>query len=360
MYIRPFPPVFPHAALIPAPDAFFAVVKEDYREYRRRGMFCEPAGEALLVYRLRENGRSYTGVIAALPAEQYEDGTIRQHEGTLAASEQQQLQLLMLREAVVKPVLLTYPAREGIRRLLSEAVSTAQRVLFVKDEPAISHEVFALPAGSDLERELRAAFANVPTAYIADGHHRCATVARYNRERRARGQADVPLLAALFSGEEVRVNPYHRVVQLPTTLSPLALVARLSDLCTVEPLPEATAPRRAGELTMILRDEAFRLRWRTPNTTAQLDAGRFNDEVATPIFGVRDIRTDQRVTYVPGAEGLAGVLAHVQHRADLVGFLLHGIDAEDMFGIVDAGGIMPPKSTWFEPRLRNGLTVLEL
>ena len=324
-------------------------------------MFREPAGEALLVYRLREHGRSYTGLIAALPAEQYDDGTLKRHEGTLSASEQQQLQLLLLRQAVVKPVLLTYPAQSAIDELLREAVSGGERALFVEDEPDISHELFAVAAGSALERALRTAFAKtVPAAYIADGHHRCATLSLYNRERAGRGEASVPLLAALFSSEEVAVNPYHRIVQLPGKTSALSLMARLSAVCAVAPLPELTAPGRRGELTMVLHDEAFRLRWRRGSTADEIDPGRFNDEIATPLFGITDIRTDQRVTYVPGAEGVRGILDRVQHRPDLVGFLLHGIRPEDMFRVADAGGVMPPKSTWFEPRLRNGLCVMEI
>ncbi len=353
----------PKTALLSAPDAFFEVVKQDYREYRKRGMFVEHDREGLLVYRLRENGRTFTGLICGVPAEEYESGTIHHHEGTLAASEQQQLQLLMLREAQVKPVLLTYPAVVGVERVLAKAVAECPLLIAVDDGPHIRHEVYEVSPGTPLFEELQAAFAKtVDAVYIADGHHRCSTVALYNRRQVAQGKPTIPLLAGLFASSEVCINPYHRVAQLPVDLSPLALMARLSQVCSVELLAAPSMPSGPGKLTMLLRDESFGLTWRGDRLDANgsgLDAGRFNESIARDIFGVRDIRTDQRITYVPGTLGTRGMIDLVQHRPDRVGFMLFGLAPKQLFDVVDAGGILPPKSTWFEPRMRNGLVVLE-
>ncbi len=355
--------MLPKTALLAAPDAFFEVVKQDYREYRTRGMFFEHDREGLLVYRLRENGRVFTGLICGVPAEEYEAGTIRHHEGTLAASEQQQLQLLMLRQAQVKPVLLTYPAVALVDQVLAKAVAEAPLLIAVDDGPAIRHEVYEVTPDTALFVELQTAFAKtVDSVYIADGHHRCSTVALYNREHLAQGKPIIPLLAGLFSSSEVDINPYHRVAQLPVDLSPLALMAALAKVCTIDRLPTPSEPSGAGEVTMLLRDESFGLRWREgalPPGSSTLDAGRFNESIARDIFGVVDIRTDQRITYVPGTLGTRGMIDMVQHRPDRVGFMLYGLAPQQLFDVVDAGGILPPKSTWFEPRMRNGLVVLE-
>lgn len=346
-----------------APDAFFEVVKQDYRDYRSRGMFFDHGREALLVYRLRENGRYFTGLICGVPAEEYESGSIKHHEGTLAASEQQQLQLLLLREAMVKPVLLTYPTVAAVEQVLAEAVARAPLAIAVDDGPELRHEVYEVLPGTPLFERLQAAFAKtVPGVYIADGHHRCSTVALYNRAQVAQGKPTLPLLAALFSSSEVNINPYHRVVQLPVDLSPLTLMAKLSQVCTIERLSTPSEPSTAGKVTMLLRDESFGLRWREEalvSGSSSLDAGRFNELIARDIFGVEDIRTDQRITYVPGTLGTRGMIDMVQHRPDRVGFMLYGLAPEQLFAVVDAGGILPPKSTWFEPRMRNGLVVLE-
>jgi len=370
--IDSFSPILPNTALVASADAFFGVIKNDYLNYRKRGMFLEHPEKCILVYRLLENESSYLGIIAGLPADQYTDGKVKKHEGTLAASEQQQLQLLVLREAVVKPVLLTYPAVAEVDNALEKLVSTQTPFLSIQDGKSIRHELFEVREGSPEEEFFKSAFAKtVDALYIADGHHRCSTLALYNRQQIAKGEAPVPLLAALFSSKQVNVQAFHRSVHLPVGLSPLALLAKLSDLCTIVPLSAPELPQERHQMTLLIGDESFSLRWREEvfikpeldegaKNGIALDAGLFNQLIAAPIFGITDVRTDERITYVPGNKGLRGMLDRVQRRTDRVGFMLHGIEAEDLFQIVDAGLIMPPKSTWFEPRLRNGLVVLEV
>ena len=372
MIVDSFNPILPNTALVASADAFFGVVKHDYLNYRKRGMFLEHPERCMLVYRLRENDSTYLGLIAGLPADQYSNGQIKKHEGTLAASEQQQLQLLVLREAVVKPVLLTYPAITGIDDQLEKIVNNHTPILSIEDGKSISHELFEVKEGSPEEQSLKSAFAKtVDALYIADGHHRCSTLALYNHQQAAKGEPPVPLMAALFSSKQVNVQAFHRSVHLPVDLSPLSLLAKLSDLCIIEPLPEPALPKERHQMTLLIGDESFSLRWRkdvfenpasgiNSKNGIALDAGLFNQLVAGPVFGITDVRTDQRITYVPGNKGLRGMLDRVQRRPDRVGFMLYGIEAEDLFNIVDAGLIMPPKSTWFEPRLRNGLVVLEV
>jgi len=323
----------------------------------------------MLVYRLRENTSNYLGIIVGLPADQYTEGKIKKHEGTLAASEQQQLQLLVLREAVVKPVLLTYPSVSEIDERLHQVASTQIPLLSIEDGDSICHELFEVEHGSEHEWYFKSAFAKtVDALYIADGHHRCSTLERYNKQQAAKGEAPVPLMAALFSSKQVNVQAFHRSVHLPVELSPLALLARLSDLCSIIPLSEPELPTQRHQMTLLIGDESFSLRWRPEcfpqgekkNPKILLDAGLFNQLIAGPIFGINDVRTDERIAYVPGNKGLRGMLDRVQRRPDRVGFMLYGIEAEDLFQIVDEGLIMPPKSTWFEPRLRNGLVVLEV
>ena len=370
--IESFSPVLPNTALVASADAFFSVVKHDYLNYRNRGMFLEHPEKCMLVYRLRENDSSYLGLITGLPAEQYASGKIKKHEGTLAVSEQQQLQLLVLREAVVKPVLLTYPAVSAIDKKLQEVADTQEPFLLIEDGDSIRHELFEVNQGSEAEEFFKSAFAKtVDSLYIADGHHRCSTLSLYNREQKVRGEKEVPLLAALFSSRQVNVQAFHRSLQLPVDLSPLALVAKLSDLCEITPLAEPEVPKERHHMTLLIGDESFSLCWREkvfseressgdPKDKIALDAGLFNELIAAPIFGITDVRTDERISYIPGNKGLRGMLDRVQRRTDRVGFMLFGIEAEDLFEIVDAGLIMPPKSTWFEPRLRNGLVVLEV
>ena len=364
MHIESFRPVLPNTALISSADTFFGVIKESYLDFRNRGMFVDHPDEGLLVYKLQEAGATYLGVIAALPADQYRNGTIKKHEGTLAASEQLQLQLLVLRKAVVKPVLLTYPAVDEIENLLQEVISKQAPTLTISDGVDIQHELYSLAKGSAYEQRLSTAFAKtVDHTYIADGHHRTSTVDLYNKQLESKGKPPIPLLAALFSSKQVQVRAYNRAVQIPVDLSPLTLMAKLGSKFDIQPIPEAILPSQKHEIIMLLNYETFRLTWRKEVLSKEgihLDAGLFNELVTGPIFGITDVRTDVRITYIPGNMGIRGMLDKVQHRPDRVGFLLYGLEASDMIAVVDAGQIMPPKSTWFEPRLRNGLVVLEI
>lgn len=364
MRIEPLRAVLPNPALIASAETFFGVVKEHYLEYRARGMFDPPTAAGLWVYRLREGGETYTGVLAGMPAEQLADGSVKRHEGTLAASEQSQLQLLVLRSAAVKPVLLTYPRSEEVAAAIAAITDEHAPTLAIDDGPDVRHELYFAAAQVPAARRLTEAFGQrVSAVYIADGHHRVRSLELYNARRQSDGLAPVPLFAGLFAGDQVRVRPYHRVVQLPVGLTPLALLARLSHLCEIEVHPEPIAPPAMHHLTLLLGGETFGLRWRTevvPDHGVVLDAGLFNRLVAGPIFGIDDVRTDTRITYVPGAQGIELVVGAVASRPDCAGFLLHGVQARDMFAVVDAGMVMPPKSTWFEPRMRNGLAVMEV
>ncbi len=364
MRIEPFRPVLPNTELIASADTFFGVIKEHYLDYRERDMFESSEESGIFVYRLREAGANFLGLIAGVPNELYRNGTIKRHEGTLAASEQQQLQLLMLRQAMVKPVLLTYPSDPQIEDLLQEVSTTHEPLLKLTDGDAIEHELFRVEADSTHGQALISAFAKtVHSAYIADGHHRCSVLDIYNKQLEAKGEAPVPLMAALFSDEQVRVQAYHRVVQLPVNVSALSLMAQLSTLFEIKPIKVAALPSQPHELTMLLQDEAFRLVWRAgivPEHGITLDAGLINELVMGPIFGITSVRTDSRISYVPGGQGMGNIIDRVQRRANRVGFMLYGLEARDMFAVVDAGMIMPPKSTWFEPRLRNGLVVMEV
>ena len=364
MIIEPFCPVLPNAALIASAETFFQAVRDSYLDYRHRGMFIEHPRPCLLVYRLTENEQVYYGILAALPADQYSNGLIKKHEGTLAASEQQQLQLLVLREAVVKPVLLTYPAQESVDRLLAQIAGAQVALLRLADGTRTEHELFEVKPESEDGKKLLEAFAqNIEALYIADGHHRCSVLELYNRQLLQQGQKPVPLLAAVFSSAQVNINAYHRIVQLSADLSPLKLLAKLSCLFEIEALSEPFLPENRGEMVAIIADESFRLRWRKPildQNPDALDAGLFNDLIAEPIFGISDIRNDQRISYLPGSFGLRGMLDRVQRKHDRVGFLLYAVAPEQMFAVVDRGEIMPPKSTWFEPRMRDGLVTLEI
>ncbi len=369
MQVRPFRAVYPRKKLITSPDSFFGKVKEEYPVFRDSGFFKQRKQDGMYIYRIDEARRSYTGLLLLSSMEDYEQGHIKVHEHTLAAKEQRQIQLLMHRRAVVKPVLLTYPAVEGIDKLLKKQMKEKDPfVHYYFEEEDEHHWVWEIKDEKTLARLQKFFEEQVPVAYIADGHHRTAAMSRLRRQAEEEGLSRCYdyLLTAFFPTGELDIFEFNRVVTEMDHLSPAGLMARLSALVDIEPLEEYQPPREKHEWLMLLQEEWFRLRWRPEVLEAHageevvLDVSLLNELVLHDLLHVKDPRTDSRLKYVEGPRGIDVFEQIVQKSENRIGFVLHPVDIEDFLHIADAGKVLPPKSTWFEPRMRNGLLVHDL
>jgi len=369
MQIKPFPVIFPKLELVSSPDKFCDEAKNMYQEYSSKGLFREQAQPALYVYRIEAAHRRHTGLIALNPVEDFFAGKVKKHEKTLDEREQHQIRLFLQWEALLKPVLLTYPPSASINEWL-DRYARAHKPLFSTHfaKGHQTHRAWAVTDADDIQEIQKLFAAQVHSAYIADGHHRTSTVVLLHEQ----GAAQYPqydfdhLFCAFFAADQLNILDYNRVVEALAGSSPASFVARLSGLFNINLLPAPRRPEHKHELVMCLRKEWFSLAWR-PEILAEysadqvlLDAEMLNERVLHNLLGISDVRTDQRIIYVEGNKGVRGIQKQMTQSRDRVGFMLYPVAFDDMMRLADLGESLPPKSTYFEPRLRSGLMVHSL
>jgi uncharacterized protein (DUF1015 family) len=255
------------------------------------------------------------------------------------------------------PVFLTYKPSRAVDAVVARTTATPPLFRFTASDD-VEHTIWSVNPRD--ERELISAFDAIPALYIADGHHRAASAARARRQLRgsngATGEWDT-FLAVAFPGDQMQVLPYNRVVRDLGAFTPETFLAKVREQFTVT--EGSPAPARRGEVSMYLDG-----RWYTialadapPKTgpADRLDVSRLHDGLLTPLLGIGDVRTDKRIDFVGGARGPAELEKLVNSGKFAAAFSMYPVSVDDLMTISDAGGIMPPKSTWFEPKLRDGL-----
>ena len=282
---------------------------------------------------------------------------IKKHEHTRRDKEDDRTRHMIELRAQTGPVFLTYRAASAVDRIVARA--GGQQPLFDFTAPdGVQHTIWRADA-ADM-KDLVAAFDAIPLLYIADGHHRAASAARARQQLRgangARGEWDT-VLAVAFPDNQMQVLPYNRVVKDLGSDSPQSLLAKLREQCVVTDGP--ATPARKGDVAMFLEGN-----WHTlalgagpPDVSPadRLDVSRLQDTVLTPLLGIGDVRTDKRIDFISGARGTSELERLVNSGQAAVAFSLYPVSVDDLMQVCDAGGIMPPKSTWFEPKLRDGL-----
>jgi len=323
------------------------------RRYIDAGRFvAQPP--CVFVYRLSSHGHVQRGVVAEMPIGAYLDGRIRRHEFTRVAREDALAEYIDRVRTASSPVSLAYRADDGIRDRL-DAATRATPVVSVTTEDGVAHDIWV--AGGQDATSLIDAFDAVSGAYLTDGHHRCAATARFST-----AGAEARLLVVLFPDDELRILPYHRVVR---DLGRHSTESFLADLCEgfiVEPLPggdpEAARPRARGEFAVHVDGRWFRFRLadeqaRPPEPAEAIDAAILQARVIGPLLGITDPRDDERLGYVAGAGGL-DQLERACREDWRAAFALYPTSMEELVAVADAGAVMPPKSTWFDPKPRSG------
>jgi uncharacterized protein (DUF1015 family) len=320
-------------------------------------MLVEDAAR-IYVYRLRMGDVTQTGIAACFSLDEYDRDVIKKHERTRQDKEDDRTRHLLALEAQTGPVFLIHRHASAIDRVV-ERVVTSQPLYDFTAPDGVQHTVWSVD-GRD-ERPLVEAFAEMPTLYIADGHHRAASAARARRQLRGGGAGAVgewdTFLAVAFPATQVRILPYNRVVTDLADRTPATFLDELRRRFTVQDGP--AAPVRRGDVSMFLAGK-----WHTvalgeasaaTPATDRLDVSRLQDLILNPLLGIDDPRSSKRIDFVGGLRGTNELEQAVQSGRAAVAFSMFPVGVEDLMTIADAGGIMPPKSTWFEPKLRDGL-----
>lgn len=366
MQIQPFEAVLPDLGLISSADHFFSTVKEKFNDYWESGYYKSSPQEGLYICSIQRMEQVHVGLIACVDTMDYLNGNIKRHENTLAASEQEQILQLLQRSAHVKPVMLTYRKVDEIEKLLKnymEEQEVFQEVIFETNNEI--HRFWKIEDAAFIQ-QLQSLFeANVSAAYIADGHHRTSSNALLYRRLGTDVKANPFrwLPCALFPTSEVEIYDFNRIIQGLTDFSAANFMARLSKIFEIEVLELAQKPTKKHELTLFLEREWYRLTWREEVLSAYkeekvvLDVSLLNEKVLGDILGVQDVRTDTRVKYIQGVKTMAALREKTLKAEERFAFCLYPVSIEDFLKVADADDVLPPKSTWFEPRVRSGLLV---
>jgi uncharacterized protein (DUF1015 family) len=329
---------------------------ENFAALKTRAPLVMEAVPSAYVYRLRMGNHVQAGIAACYSVAEYESDVIKKHEYTRRDKEDDRTRHMLDLRAQTGPVFLTYRASPPVDALLERA--TSGRPLFdFEAADGVQHTIWQIQP--DAQSDLAAAFRAIPALYIADGHHRAASAARVARELRqtSGGGEWETFLGVAFPHNQVQVLPYNRVVKSLGSHTPQSFLAELRKHFTMKEGPPV--PVHKGEVAMFL-DRC----WHTIELTVPreglaqadpLDVTRLQEVILTPLLGILDPRTDPRIDFVGGARGTAALEELVRSGNAAVAFSLHPVSVSELMAICDAGGIMPPKSTWFEPKLRDGL-----
>ena len=340
----------PHAA------AVYERAARNFEALRARAPLVVEETPSLYVYRLRMGGHQQTGVAGCFSLHEYDHHIIKKHEHTRPDKEDDRTRHVIRLRAQTGPVFLTYRSEVAIDDLVARVTDEWPQSGFTAAD-GVQHAIWRV--SDELTPDLVSAFAAVPAMYIADGHHRAASAARARRHFGAGGQAGEwdTFLAVAFPDAQVQILPYNRLVRDLAGHTPTSLLEALGERLSVTAGPPA--PRRHGEVSMYLDGQ-----WHTialggaPASLLpdeRLDVSRLHALILAPLLGIGDVRTDSRIDFVGGGRGTEELERRVGSRDWAVAFSLFPVGVRELMAISDGGGVMPPKSTWFEPKLRDGL-----
>jgi uncharacterized protein (DUF1015 family) len=344
-----------------APEVY-AKSAENLKKLIDGDILAREAKPCYYAYRLIMGEHAQTGLIAGASVAAYDAGRIRRHEFTRPDKEDDRVRQIEALNAQTGPVLLAHPDSDEAERLIAVAAAAAPIADLAADD-GIRHTVWRIDDDAVIER-IGAVVEAMPALYIADGHHRSAAASRVAAaRRRAGGKATDSaeyFLAVIFPARQMRILDYNRVVRDLNGLSAEAFLEAVGERCAVAPSAAAVKPERTGVFGMYLGGRWYRLAVRPELVPAQdpvrrLDVSVLTDQILGPILGIADLRRDTRIDFVGGIRGLSELERRVNCGEMAVAFAMHPTRLSELMSVADAGEVMPPKSTWFEPKLADGL-----
>ncbi|MBA3521500.1 MAG: DUF1015 domain-containing protein [Gemmatimonadales bacterium] len=346
----------------PYDPRIYARAREALDRFVAEGTLVRDEEPGLYLYRQVMEGRAQIGVVGCVHVDDYERNVIRKHEKTRPDKEDDRTRHVLALKANAEPVFLTYRARNEIDALVPPVLDTPALYDFTADD-GVRHTVWRVPDPAPFLK----AFESLNHVYVADGHHRSASAWRAGAELKAKNPAHSGseeynwFLAVLFPATQLRILPYNRLVRDLNGLSPADLLARLAPVGRVA-RTEDPRPRRAGMFCFYLAGSWYRIELEGHSVDKQdpirsLDVSLLQDRILSPILGIGDPRTDKRIDFVGGIRGTGELERRVDSGEMALAFALYPTSLDQLMAVADAGDVMPPKSTWFEPKLRSGLFV---
>lgn len=345
-----------------APEVY-AKAAQNLERMRREGILVQDRNACFYVYRLTMDQHTQTGIVAVASVAAYDQNRIRKHELTRPNKEDDRVRQIEALSAQTGPVFLVYRSHPDVDSRLARLADTAPEVDITAAD-GVRHQLWVLHDAGDIE-QLMQRFDVMPALYVADGHHRSAAASRVA----AAGRVDSGspgetardyFLSVIFPHDQVQILDYNRVVRDLNGLDRKRLLERISGRFSIEPSADPVRPVKHGEYGMYLPGQWYRLaveaaRIPKEDPVQRLDVTILANELLQPMLGIADQRTDNRIDFVGGSRGLEGLESRVDSGEMAVAFAIRPTDMEALMAVADAGEIMPPKSTWFEPKLADGL-----
>ncbi len=361
---------FPPEQDMYAPEVY-ARAAELLREHIEDGTYIEDRTRAYYIYELAWQGRVQTGLVGGCAIDEYEDGTIKRHELTRQEKERDRIEHIRALGCQTGPIFLTY-RDEPVLGIIIAAAKEGSPLYSFTDEDGVRQTVWEVARPEAVEA-IHAMFERIPCAYIADGHHRAASAVHVAQDLRDEARAAGTytgtepfnyFLSVLFPASELTILPYNRVVSDRCGMTGAELAARIAEAgFTVELADAPVTPEAPGVFGMYAKETWWRLglgeglaaQVAAGDAVSRLDASVLQEHVLAPILGIGDVRENPRISFVGGIRGVR----ELEERAGTAGaaFSLHATGIDQLLAVADAGLLMPPKSTWFEPKLRSGLFI---
>lgn len=327
--------------------------------------FLKEEKRCYYIYELTMDKRTQTGIVACASIDDYENQVIKKHENTRQEKEADRIRHVDTCNAQTGPIFLAYRADQGIRRVVEEAKKQEPLYDFVAED-GVRHRVFRIFADVQI-REIQQAFAKMESVYIADGHHRAASAVKVGQMRKkahpgCTGEEEFCFfLSVLFPDDELMIMDYNRVVKDLGGLSPAQFLDKAGSIFDLKKVSgNERRPKKKGDFSMYLDGSWYMCSVRAEDLSADpvksLDVSLLQDLLLEPVLGIHDPKTDQRIDFIGGIRGLDELERRVETDC-AVAFAMYPTDISELFAVADAGLLMPPKSTWFEPKLRSGLFI---
>ena len=348
-------------------------VVENYNMFKKNGWLVQDEEEKLYIYAQTMDGRTQYGIVACAHSEDYMNGIIKKHELTRKDKEEDRMIHVRITNANVEPVFFAYPAHKEIDAIVENIVKNQKPVYdFVGKEDGFGHTLWVIDDKKTIDRLVEIFDKDIPAMYIADGHHRSAAAALIGQEKKAQNPNHTGneeynyFMTVIFPDNQLKIIDYNRVVKDLNGLSKDEFLAALNEAFVVEKMgAEIYKPSKLHEFSVYIDGEWYKLNakpgtYNDNDPIGVLDVTILSNLVLDKILDIKDLRTSKRIDFVGGIRGLGELKRRVDNGEMVAAFALYPVSMQQLIDIADSGNIMPPKTTWFEPKLRSGLAIHKL
>ena len=336
-----------------------------YNEFKDKGIYEEDVCDSYYLYELTMNGRSQTGIVGLASVDDYLNNIIKKHENTREEKEIDRINHVDTLDAQTGPIFLAYKANDALQKIISQNTLNMSLYDFVCEDN-VRHRVWKVE--KEYNKQIAECFENISALYIADGHHRAASAVKVALKRRQKyndKNAEYNyFLSVIFDERQLHILPYNRIVLDLNLKSEDEMLESISKNFDIKECPVQKEIANRHEFGMLLKDKFYILKAKeeiiSDDTIKGLDVSILQDFVLEPIFGIKDPRTDNRIKFAGGIRGVEFLESELKCGRGKVAFLMHPTSMKELFAVADENKLMPPKSTWFEPKLRSGIFIHEI